>query len=679
MEETVQKNAKLTPELVATARKAFAAYLPKLVKSLPSAVEQSSEDALEQFTAIAKRYESDAAFAQAARDREEKFSMYIASLTKARDAIIAAEKGTANGPVDGGVKEFVDATSDVLGPYLGDTLGDTIKDPRTVSRNLAAHWEGKFFEDMSRLRILPPDTVTRVSEYVPENVAFIERIIENGFAYEAEGSVYFDVNKFEGSEGDGFRHEYAKLQPSSKGNKKLLDEGEGALIGNKGKRQASDFALWKAKSKPGEPSWPSPWGEGRPGWHIECSVMASAILGRGMDIHSGGVDLMFPHHDNELAQSEAYHGCQQWVNYFLHTGHLHIEGLKMSKSLKNFISIDDALRDYTPRQLRLAFMLQTWNSKMDFRKDLVADVKTKEETIDNFFTNVKARMSEAAARSQESDGKHHFDELEKNLMADLYKAQHQFRVALCDSFNTPVAINILLDLINKVNVYFSARGREYNIQPVQVIAQWITRMLKMFGLGEGSAVAEATAVGWGKDGEAAGSGDLEAQLDKYIRAIASFRDDIRKLAIDNAPAKDILTLCDTFRDNDLANLGVQLEDGQGSDGGALYKLVDPEVLIRAREEKAKIAADKAAKKAANAAAAEKKRLEELERGRVPPNMMFKPPQVAEDLYSKWDETGIPTHLADGEEVSKSASKKFAKEQKLQEKLHEKFKAWEASQ
>lgn len=511
LDQTVEKNTKLTPELAATARKAFAAYLPKLVKSLPSPVDFPSDDPLEQFSAIAKRYESDEAFAQAAREKEEKFGMYITSLTKARDAIVSAEQRTANGPADGNVKEFVDATADVLGPYLGDTLGDTIEDPRTVSRNLAAYWEGKFFEDMARLHILPPDTVTRVSEYIPENVAFIEGIIKNGFAYEAEGSVYFDVDKFEGSEGDGFRHEYAKLQPNSKGNKKLLDEGEGALIGNKGKRQASDFALWKARSKPGEPSWPSPWGEGRPGWHIECSVMASAILGRGMDIHSGGVDLMFPHHDNELAQSEAYHGCQQWVNYFLHTGHLHIEGLKMSKSLKNFISIDDALRDYTPRQLRLAFMLQTWNSKMDFRKDLVADVKAKEETFDNFFTNVKARVNEAAARAQESDGKHHYDDLEKALMSDLYAAQHQFRVALCDSFNTPAALYVLLDLVNKVNVYFSARGREYNIQPVQVIAQWVTRMLKMFGLGEGSAVADATAIGWGKEGDSAGAGDVSRE------------------------------------------------------------------------------------------------------------------------------------------------------------------------
>lgn len=173
---------------------------------------------------------------------------------------------------------------------------------------------------MARLRVRDPDTLTRVTEYVPEIVAFVEKIIQNGYGYEAEGSVYFDTKAFDSAEG----HDYAKLEPWSKGNRELLEDGEGNVnlsaisrgvqltwvilgslcpIKNGGARSASDFALWK-NSKPGEPSWPSPWGQGRPGWHIECSVMASAVLGNNMDIHSGGIDLAFPHHDNEMAQSE---------------------------------------------------------------------------------------------------------------------------------------------------------------------------------------------------------------------------------------------------------------------------------------------------------------------------------------------------------------------------------------
>ena len=131
------------------------------------------------------------------------------------------------------------------------------------------------------------------------------------------------------------------------------------------KRSPIDFALWKS-SKDGEPWWESPWGKGRPGWHIECSVMASIICGESLDIHTGGVDLKFPHHDNEIAQAEAYFNNSDWVRYFLHSGHLTIAGCKMSKSLKNFITIQDALKKHSARQLRLAFLLHSWKDTLDY-------------------------------------------------------------------------------------------------------------------------------------------------------------------------------------------------------------------------------------------------------------------------------------------------------------------------
>lgn len=131
------------------------------------------------------------------------------------------------------------------------------------------------------------------------------------------------------------------------------------------KKSSIDFALWKC-SKEGEPWWESPWGKGRPGWHIECSVMASIICGESLDIHTGGIDLKFPHHDNEMAQAEAYFNNSNWVRYFLHSGHLTIAGCKMSKSLKNFITIQDALKKYSARQLRLAFLLHSWKDTLDY-------------------------------------------------------------------------------------------------------------------------------------------------------------------------------------------------------------------------------------------------------------------------------------------------------------------------
>ncbi|CAE7813114.1 cysS [Symbiodinium microadriaticum] len=160
-----------------------------------------------------------------------------------------------------------------------------------------------------------------------------------------------------------------------------MEEGEGALAAEDAeKRSPNDFALWKA-SKPGEPAWESKWGPGRPGWHIECSVMATDVNGEYLDIHAGGEDLKFPHHDNEMAQSEAYLQRSQWVNYFWHAGHLHIEGLKMSKSLKNFITIRQALGMHSPRQLRMMFLMQAWDKGMNYSDQAIDMAKVEERRV----------------------------------------------------------------------------------------------------------------------------------------------------------------------------------------------------------------------------------------------------------------------------------------------------------
>jgi len=225
---------------------------------------------------------------------------------------------------------------------------------------------------------------------VPEIVAFIQKIIENGFAYASNGSVYFSTKKFDTDP----NHEYAKLEPFNKKNWDLMKEGEGALGDDTGdKKDQTDFALWK-KSKEGEPSWDSPWGKGRPGWHIECSAMAGEIFkSHPIDIHVGGVDLKFPHHDNEIAQSEAYYCCNKWINHFWHTGHLHIDGLKMSKSLKNFTTIKEMLKIYTSKQVRFLFLIHKWNQKMNYNPDdSFAEAIVKEKQFDEFFKNVKANL-----------------------------------------------------------------------------------------------------------------------------------------------------------------------------------------------------------------------------------------------------------------------------------------------
>lgn len=604
--------------------------------------------------------------------RDEKFDMHFTAANRSFAAIETARLAlSANQSSGDTALRLVDESRDILASALDKKLKDTVTD-QSVFRSLAAYWEGQFFKDMERLRVRRPDTVTRVTEYVPEIVEFVQGIIKNGYGYEFEGSVYFDTGAFDASD----RHDYAKLEPWSKGNRELLAEGEGVLSSTSGRRSASDFALWKA-SKPGEPSWPSPWGPGRPGWHIECSVMASAIFGDRMDIHSGGIDLAFPHHDNEMAQSEAYHECGAWVNYFIHTGHLHIEGLKMSKSLKNFITIDEILQRFTARQLRLAFLTQLWNAKIDFSESMMTgEVKALEATLNNFFAFVSALIS-AQEYEDQSGGEHYYNDDERELMKSLYDSKTAFRAALCDSFNTPEALKIIRDLVSRINVYINSRGRKLNLNLslLEQCARWIGDMLRMFGLGEG----QASEIGWGYEDEGPGGVNREETLMPYLRVLSSFRDGVRQLAIaksDNA-LKEILKLSDKLRDDDLVSLGVALDDQE--DGKALVKLVSPAELIKAREEKRLKLDAQAAKKAAAAEEVRQKRLAKMEKGRVPPEEMFRPPNVPEGTYTRWDEYGLPTATGSGEELSKNQQKRARKDWDLQKKLHEEFLTWKKEQ
>jgi len=266
--------------------------------------------------------------------------------------------------------------------------------------DIARRYETEFLDDMRRMNVNLPDSITRVSEYMPEIVAFIEQIIKNGFAYESNGSVYFDVKGF----GAADDHTYAKLEPTSVNNKEKMAESEGVLtnteVTQSEKKYESDFALWK-KVKPDEPFWESPWGQGRPGWHIECSAMAAdAFKKYPIDIHTGGIDLRFPHHDNEIAQSEAYYNCNNWINNFWHCGHLHIEGKKMSKSLKNFITIKTILEEYNARQVRMVFLLHTWSNTMNYSTDKsLPQAVALERKFTEFFRNVEAGIRNSTVKA----------------------------------------------------------------------------------------------------------------------------------------------------------------------------------------------------------------------------------------------------------------------------------------
>lgn len=543
--------------------------------------------------------------------------------------------------------ELLLAFQDILAPHLDELKGATINDPK-VSRDLAAFWEDDFLKDMQQLGVLPADVMTRVSEFIPEIIEYVQKIMANGFAYVTEeGSVYFDVASFKSSG----KHHYAKLCPWNSGNAKFFEEGEGALgMKLSGKRDPRDFALWKA-SKSGEPFWESPWGRGRPGWHIECSAMAGSVAPGVLDIHSGGIDLAFPHHDNELAQSEAYSGCSQWVNYFLHAGHVHIEGHKMSKSLKNFITIKECLQKCSARQLRFMFLQHHWSSPVTYKESSMINAVSTEAAFVNFFTNVNQHVKEFV---ELENGDNNFGAPEKTLMAFTDEVKAKVHAALCDSFDTPTALSALLDLLNKCNSYLKQQGARANPAVLLYSGKYVRKILSIVGITDLP------------DNEVTNSVDGQ-RLAGILDAISVFRDDIREItkAAGSKP-KDYFTASDSLRSS-LAKLGVVFEDRPNG----LRSLVK----LMSHVEKDKVASDvvvgdlcqktseMAIKQADRAAAKEAK-------SKIPPSELFRD----NPAYSRFDERGVPTHDASGEEVSKSARKRLIKEYELQVELFAKYNA-----
>ncbi|KAI8586228.1 tRNA synthetases class I (C) catalytic domain-containing protein [Geranomyces variabilis] len=643
-----KKTTNLSADVVKQVEETWHAYVAAKFKT-------HAPKSLDEFPAFAKKYESGGI--PEAKD-ELKYDLFVKTATRTADALKVAQAELAKGVASQeAAHALLDASRDVVSVALDAKDGHTVTDPK-IFRDFAAYWEEQYFVDMDALNIRRPDVLTRVSEYVPEIATYIEKIVANGFAYEADGSVYFNTVAF----GNDPNHDYAKLEPWSAGNAKLIQEGEGDLTGEvKGKRHPADFALWK-KSKAGEPAWPSKWGEGRPGWHIECSVMASDVIGEKIDIHTGGIDLAFPHHDNELAQAEAHYNCDQWVNYFIHAGHLHIEGQKMSKSLKNFVTIQEALQKHTAAQIRLMFLLHSWDSVLDFSTGSLHEAKSVESSINNLLANVKAVVHEKAG-GQAFTGAHDFREQEKELMARFRESQNAIHAALCDSFNTPQAFVHIRELVGHANQYYqrNAGKAALNADLLAKVAQYLTKLMRTFGVFPDANPAIGSGSGGGKN--------LEDELLPYLRALSSFRDAVRDLAQNKGDHKELLKLCDRLRDEDLVELGVVLDDRD--DGKALVKLVNKETLIKQRDEKRQRESAKLKEKEDRAKAEAAKRAEKLAKGKLAPADMFKTEDARKE-FSEWDDQGLPTKDAAGELITKSRRKKLEKEFAMQAKLHEQY-------
>jgi cysteinyl-tRNA synthetase len=285
-------------------------------------------------------------------------------------------------------------------------------------RELTDKYTASYFEDMDALNILRPHHTPRATETIPEIITTTQGLIDKGYAYPAQGSVYFRVRSVP---------DYGKLS-----HRTLEQMKAGARIEpGEGKEYPMDFVLWKA-AKPGEPAWDSPWGQGRPGWHIECSAMSVKYLGEQIDIHGGGQDLIFPHHENEIAQSECFTGKKPFVRYWMHNGLLQLSGEKMSKSLGNLITIREALQKYSADAIRLFILSSHYRSPLTYSEGVV---KVAAEGVE--------RLHLAVSRDDPTGG--------KGEVLDSERYRRQFIEAMDDDFNTPQALAVLFDLARKIN------------------------------------------------------------------------------------------------------------------------------------------------------------------------------------------------------------------------------------
>ncbi|ATP42236.1 cysteine--tRNA ligase [Solibacillus sp. R5-41] len=312
-----------------------------------------------------------------------------------------------------------------------------------------------YFEDITALGCQKADAHPRVTEHMDDIIEFVKVLIDKGYAYESQGDVYYRTRKFDG---------YGKLSHQSVDDLKI---GARIETGEK-KEDPLDFALWKA-AKPGEIKWESPWGEGRPGWHIECSVMAREHLGDTIDIHAGGQDLTFPHHENEIAQSEA-HNDKTFARYWMHNGYINIDNEKMSKSLGNFILVHDIRQQIDPQVLRFFMLSVHYRHPINFAQDLVEAAKNGLERIRTAYANIAHRLTATAGLAEGSE----------QWLGEIAQVKTNFEEAMNDDFNTANAISTLFELSRIANVYLNEANTDPKV--LQAILDTFTLIGDVLGI-----------------------------------------------------------------------------------------------------------------------------------------------------------------------------------------------------
>jgi len=406
---------------------------------------------------------------------------------------------------------------------VDDKIIDRARKEGVDWREITSRYIPEYFEEMAELRVQRPTWQPRATEHIADMIAAVRALIEKGYAYVVEGNVYFSVARFP---------DYGKLSRRS-----LDDESVARIEPDPRKRHPADFALWKA-AKEGEPFWDSPWGRGRPGWHIECSVMSAKYLGTPFDIHGGGEDLIFPHHENELAQSEALTGGRL-ARYWLHNGFVTVRKEKMSKSLGNVVELGDLLRRYTGSVLRFFFLSAHYRSPVEFSPESLADAAAGLDRIYNCLEAVDRRLASQPAVESAAEG--------GALARSAEAAREAFVRHMDDDFNTAGALGAIFELVADTNVALQSHACGAGLAEATNV---LRELLSVLGLPV--------------ERERPRAGELDEAL---VELLVSVRAEARRLGQ--------YALADRIREG-LARLGLEIEDLSGGASRAVRRIRRPE-------------------------------------------------------------------------------------------------------
>jgi len=379
-----------------------------------------------------------------------KVKMYVCGLTVQNYSHIGHIRSAINYDVIRRFLEYLGYEVDYISNFtdINEKIVKRAEEEGITPAELADKYANAFLEDIREFNIKPADKYLRVSENIDQIIEMVKTLIEKGYAYEVNGNVYFSVESFE---------DYGKLSGRS------LDEMQaGARIAvNEEKENPLDFGLWK-KVEAGD-GWDSPWGEGWPGWHIECSAMSMKRLGATFDIHGGGVDLIFPHHENEIAQSEAYSG-KKFVNYWLHNGTVNLSGEKMSKSQGNFFTSREVLKEFPAQTVRYFLLSRHYRSPIDFSYEKLEEAETSLQRIENARRQLAKVLNLDIESAEDNEGN-------ENFFTKVVELKDSFAAALNDDFNTAEAIGVLHDLVGEINSFLNQKDFTLNEKNFAVLEE----------------------------------------------------------------------------------------------------------------------------------------------------------------------------------------------------------------